>query len=110
MPACYYRRIPGDSQISTEYCCHVLYFVLLLRQIHLHFLLAMEREVKQEDLISSENRQQTEQLDTEHPVEIRTTASPGGLPQGTDEASRLRELQADVRDQDDLERDITRQV
>lgn len=28
----------------------------------------------------------------------------------TDEASRLRNLQADVRDQDDLERDITRQV
>lgn len=27
-----------------------------------------------------------------------------------DEASRLRDLQADVRDQDDLERDITRQV
>ena len=29
---------------------------------------------------------------------------------GVDEASRLRELQADVRDQDDLERDISRQV
>lgn len=29
---------------------------------------------------------------------------------GTDETSRLRELQADVRDQDDLERDISRQV
>lgn len=28
----------------------------------------------------------------------------------TDETSRLRELQADVRDQDDLERDISRQV
>lgn len=28
----------------------------------------------------------------------------------TDEASRLRGLQADVRNQDDLERDITRQV
>jgi hypothetical protein len=27
-----------------------------------------------------------------------------------EEASRLRDLQADVRDQDDLERDITRQV
>lgn len=27
-----------------------------------------------------------------------------------DEASRLRDLQVDVRDQDDLERDITRQV
>ncbi len=29
---------------------------------------------------------------------------------GTDEASRLKELQADIRDQDTLERDITRQV
>ena len=29
---------------------------------------------------------------------------------GADETSRLRELQADVRDQDDLERDISRQV
>lgn len=28
----------------------------------------------------------------------------------TDEVSRLRELQADIRDQDDLERDISRQV
>jgi DNA excision repair protein ERCC-6 len=28
----------------------------------------------------------------------------------SEEASRLRDLQADVRDQDDLERDITRQV
>lgn len=27
-----------------------------------------------------------------------------------EEANRLRDLQADVRDQDDLERDITRQV
>ncbi|KAI9933484.1 hypothetical protein MW887_007957 [Aspergillus wentii] len=70
----------------------------------------MEREVKQEELVSSEDRKQTEPLDTEHLVEIRTTTSPGDLPQGTDEASRLRELQADVRDQDDLERDITRQA
>lgn len=30
--------------------------------------------------------------------------------QGTDESSRLRALNADIRDQDDLERDITRQV
>lgn len=30
--------------------------------------------------------------------------------QGTDESSRLRALDADIRDQDDLERDITRQV
>lgn len=30
--------------------------------------------------------------------------------EGTDETSRLRELQAHVRDQDDLERDIGRQV
>lgn len=29
---------------------------------------------------------------------------------GADEARRLRTLKADVRDQDDLERDITRQV
>ena len=29
---------------------------------------------------------------------------------GSDEASRLRELQADIRDQDDLEKDISRQV
>lgn len=28
----------------------------------------------------------------------------------TDEVTRLRELQADIRDQDDLERDISRQV
>lgn len=32
------------------------------------------------------------------------------IPAATDEASRLRELQADVRDQDDLERDISYQV
>ena len=39
------------------------------------------------------------------------TATPKqGLLANTDEASRLRELQADVRDQDDLERDISRQV
>ncbi|OOF91339.1 hypothetical protein ASPCADRAFT_154998 [Aspergillus carbonarius ITEM 5010] len=39
------------------------------------------------------------------------TATPKqGLLANTDEASRLRELQADVRDQDDLERDISRQA
>lgn len=37
-------------------------------------------------------------------------AEPDGSVPGTDEASRLRELQADIRDQDDLERDISRQV
>lgn len=40
-----------------------------------------------------------------------TSSAPNPAPSsGVDEASRLRELQADVRDQDDLERDITRQV
>lgn len=37
----------------------------------------------------------------------------GEIPQHSaamDESTRLRELQADVRNQDDLERDITRQV
>lgn len=37
---------------------------------------------------------------------------PGEIPQESamDESSRLRELQADVRNQDDLEKDITREV
>jgi DNA excision repair protein ERCC-6 len=43
------------------------------------------------------------------PVEPDAAAAPQDSPAG-DEASRLEELQADVRNQDDLERDITRQA
>lgn len=44
------------------------------------------------------------------PVDSDNTATPQEPPAGGDEASRLEELQADVRNQDDLERDITRQA
>ena len=39
-----------------------------------------------------------------------TAETPQVQSTATDEATRLEELQADVRNQDDLERDITRQV
>lgn len=45
------------------------------------------------------------------PVESDPVATPPNPPGAAmDEASRLEELQADVRNQDDLERDITRQA
>lgn len=60
---------------------------------------------------SSENKTQNDALETSGaspPVgEPASTLDTSG---GTDEASRLKELQADIRDQDTLERDITRQV
>ncbi|PYI12014.1 putative DNA repair protein Rhp26/Rad26 [Aspergillus sclerotiicarbonarius CBS 121057] len=48
-------------------------------------------------------QEQPPQISASDPAEATET-------QNTDEASRLRELQADVRDQDDLERDISRQA
>lgn len=39
-----------------------------------------------------------------------TAETPQIQPTATDEATRLAELQADVRNQDELEKDITRQV
>ncbi|RJE25656.1 hypothetical protein PHISCL_01983 [Aspergillus sclerotialis] len=39
-----------------------------------------------------------------------TTETPQVQPTATDEATRLEELQADVRNQDELEKDITRQA
>ena len=44
------------------------------------------------------------------PADIEAGEIPQDEPSAMDESSRLRELQADVRNQDDLERDITREV
>lgn len=44
------------------------------------------------------------------PADIEAGETPQDEPSAMDESSRLRELQADVRNQDDLERDITREV
>ena len=44
------------------------------------------------------------------PADMEAGEIPQDEPSTMDESSRLRELQADVRNQDDLERDITREV
>lgn len=71
------------------------------------------------DVAASKNGSNEEIKKEEQPEQQATSASDlpksgAALNQGhsanADEASRLRELQADVRDQDDLERDISRQV
>jgi DNA excision repair protein ERCC-6 len=60
-----------------------------------------------------ETPQRAEGLDASNTAEVATVVTskqqedPSAV---TDEISRLRELQADIRDQDDLERDISRQV
>lgn len=60
-----------------------------------------------------ETPQRTEGLDPSDTAEVATAPDskqqedPSAV---TDEVTRLRELQADIRDQDDLERDISRQV
>lgn len=60
---------------------------------------------------SSENKTQNDTLETsDASPPVGEPASNLDASGGTDEASRLKELQADIRDQDTLERDITRQV
>jgi DNA excision repair protein ERCC-6 len=61
--------------------------------------------------LTQNERPKGEQPTYSSPVSSATPAIEGQAPAaGADETSRLRELQADIRDQDDLERDITRQV
>lgn len=75
----------------------------------------MDEGAKQEDkepLIKhgdSEGIHQDE-ISNSEPVELATREAAQTTSAGTDETSRLRELQADIRDQDDLERYISRQV
>ncbi|PYH88258.1 DNA repair protein Rhp26/Rad26 [Aspergillus ellipticus CBS 707.79] len=58
---------------------------------------------------STEDIRENKQSDAD--LDLPEATGAGQAPSaGTDEASRLRELQADVRNQDDLERDITRQA
>ena len=54
--------------------------------------------------------QVNEQTTVKDDTEIHKEAPSQNTEVALDESSRLRELQADVRDQDDLERDIGRQV
>ena len=78
-----------------------------------------DANVNDVDVAASKNGSDEEIKKEEQPEQQATSASDppeseAALNQGhsaiADEASRLRELQADVRDQDDLERDISRQV
>jgi DNA excision repair protein ERCC-6 len=60
-----------------------------------------------------ETPQRTDGSDALNTAEVATSATPKQREDPsavTDEVSRLRELQADICDQDDLERDISRQV
>ncbi|KZF22723.1 putative DNA repair protein Rhp26/Rad26 [Xylona heveae TC161] len=59
-----------------------------------------------------ETRHQGSSVHRDHGVDTPTTASEGTNQEvlGEDEASRLKELTANVRDQDELERDISRQA
>lgn len=60
---------------------------------------------------SSENKTQKDAMETSGASPpVGEPASNLDTSGGTDEASRLKELQADIRDQDTLERDITRQA
>jgi DNA excision repair protein ERCC-6 len=53
---------------------------------------------------------QNEPNTTQHDDEVHRDGTSRHTEVTIDESSRLRELQADIRDQDDLERDIGRQV
>lgn len=57
-----------------------------------------------------EGEQKSDVLDPSGPLNQATQENMSTVLMETDEASRLRELQADVRDQGDLEKDISRQV
>ncbi|KAF7595647.1 hypothetical protein BBP40_005395 [Aspergillus hancockii] len=67
--------------------------------------------VRDTESLAQNERPKDEQLTHESPVSSATpkTEDPAST-EGADEESRLRELQADIRDQNDLERDITRQA
>lgn len=85
---------------------------------HLCLASVMDHSVKNEGDGSAEvevveTPQRTDGSDASNTAEVATSATPKQRedPSGvTDEVSRLRELHADIRDQDDLERDISRQV
>ncbi|KAL2866898.1 DNA-dependent ATPase RAD26 [Aspergillus lucknowensis] len=57
-----------------------------------------------------ENQQESVPETTHRPQPAGGPGETQDLPEAADEASRLRELHADIRDQDTLERDITRQA
>lgn len=69
---------------------------------------AASRSGFDEDMKKEEEPEQ-QAISTSDPPESEASLNQGHSA-NADEASRLRELQADVRDQDDLERDISRQV
>lgn len=70
-----------------------------------------ERDPQNEDQAPPQGPQveTADRPDTSQSEAAEATANES-IPAATDEASRLRELHTDIRDQDDLERDISYQV
>ncbi|KAF5855669.1 hypothetical protein ETB97_008819 [Aspergillus alliaceus] len=72
----------------------------------------MDKHIERDsESLAQNDRPKDEQPMHSSPVSSTTPVIPDQVPTASaDETSRLRELQADIRDQDDLERDISRQA
>lgn len=72
--------------------------------------MAEPSKIDEVDPVATQDPRETPAGQLSSPAESGTVTTSQTQPVAMDEASRLEELQADVRNQDDLERDITRQV